>query len=60
MKKSKFASLFLASSLLVGVLAGCAGGEEGTSSNGGEGSSASGGDTIKIGAFRSCSIIRYF
>lgn len=50
MKKSKFASLFLASSLLVGVLAGCAGGEEGTSSNGGEGSSASGGDTIKIGA----------
>ncbi|TQR15419.1 ABC transporter substrate-binding protein [Psychrobacillus soli] len=50
MKKSKFASLFLASSLLVGVLAGCGAEEEGTSSNGGEGSSANGGDTIKIGA----------
>lgn len=50
MKKSKFASLFLASSLLVGVLAGCGAGEEGTSSNGGEGNSESGGDTIKIGA----------
>lgn len=41
MKKSKFASLFLASSLLVGILAGCGAGEEGTSSNGG--------DEIKIG-----------
>lgn len=41
MKKSKFASLFLASSLLVGVLAGCGAGEEGNSSNGG--------DEIKIG-----------
>ncbi|MEK4485512.1 ABC transporter substrate-binding protein [Psychrobacillus sp. FSL H8-0484] len=41
MKKSRFASLFLASSLLVGVLAGCGTGEEGGSSEGG--------DTIKIG-----------
>lgn len=41
MKKSKFASLFLASTLLVGVLAGCSGGDK-------EG--ASGGDTIKVGA----------
>ena len=41
MKKSKFTSLFLATSLLVGVLAGCGGGEEGGSSEGG--------DTIKIG-----------
>ena len=35
MKKSKFATLFLASSLLAGILAGCGAGEEGTSSNGG-------------------------
>ncbi|MFB5086787.1 ABC transporter substrate-binding protein [Psychrobacillus sp. PGGUH221] len=42
MKSKKFASLFLASSLLAGVLAGCSGGEEGSSSDGG--------DTIKIGA----------
>lgn len=41
MKKSKFASLFLSSSLLIGILAGC-GAEEGSSSEGG--------DTIKIGA----------
>ncbi|SES08947.1 ABC transporter substrate-binding protein [Psychrobacillus sp. OK032] len=41
MKKSKFATLFLASSLLAGVLAGCGAGEEGTSSDGG--------DQIKIG-----------
>ncbi|GGA26651.1 ABC transporter substrate-binding protein [Psychrobacillus lasiicapitis] len=41
MKKSKFASLFLASSLLVGILAGCGAGEEGSSSKGG--------DEIKIG-----------
>ncbi len=39
MKKSKFASLFLASSLLIGVLTGC-------SSEGGQGD---GGDTVKIG-----------
>lgn len=50
MKKSKFATLFLASSLLVGILAGCGAGEEGSSSTGGEGSSSKGGDTIKIGA----------
>ena len=42
MKKSKFASLFLSSSLLIGILAGCGAGEEG-------GSSSEGGDTIKIG-----------
>ncbi|WP_313890852.1 ABC transporter substrate-binding protein [Psychrobacillus sp.] len=41
MKKSKFASLFLASTLLVGVLAGCSGGDK---------ESGSEGDTIKIGA----------
>ncbi|MFJ7972548.1 ABC transporter substrate-binding protein [Psychrobacillus sp. NPDC096389] len=41
MKKSKFASLFLASTLLVGILAGCGAGEEGSSSKGG--------DEIKIG-----------
>jgi len=41
MKKSKFATLFLASSLLAGILAGCGTGEEGTSSDGG--------DQIKIG-----------
>lgn len=41
MKKSKFATLFLASSLLVGILAGCGAGEEGSSSNEG--------DKIKIG-----------
>ncbi|MDI2589038.1 MULTISPECIES: ABC transporter substrate-binding protein [unclassified Psychrobacillus] len=41
MKKSKFASLFLASSLLVGMLAGCGAGEEGSGSKGG--------DEIKIG-----------
>lgn len=41
MKKSKFASLFFASSLLVGILAGCGAGGEGTSSDGG--------DKIKIG-----------
>lgn len=39
MKKSKFASLFLASTLLIGVLAGC----------NSEGGSGDGGDTIKIG-----------
>ncbi|MER2169473.1 MAG: ABC transporter substrate-binding protein [Psychrobacillus psychrodurans] len=39
MKKSKFASLFLASTLLMGVLAGC----------NSEGGSGDGGDTIKIG-----------
>ncbi|MFJ5769691.1 ABC transporter substrate-binding protein [Psychrobacillus sp. NPDC093180] len=50
MKKSKFASLFLASSLLVGMLAGCAAGEEGSSPKGSESSSANGGETIKIGA----------
>ena len=36
MKKSKFATLFLASSLLAGILAGCGAGEEGTSSDGGD------------------------
>lgn len=41
MKKSKFASLLFASSLLAGILAGCGAGEEGTSSDGG--------DEIKIG-----------
>jgi len=50
MKKSKFASLFLASSLLVGVLAGCGAGEKGSSTKEGEVSSTNGGDTIKIGA----------
>ncbi|WP_445678191.1 ABC transporter substrate-binding protein [Psychrobacillus sp. FSL W7-1493] len=39
MKKSKFASLFLASTLLIGVLAGC----------NSEGGSGDGGETIKIG-----------
>jgi branched-chain amino acid transport system substrate-binding protein len=42
MKTKKFASLFLATSLLAGVLAGCSSGDEGSSSKGG--------DTIKIGA----------
>ena len=41
MKNSKFASLFLSSSLLIGILAGC---------GADEGSSSEGGDTIKIGA----------
>lgn len=41
MKTKKIASLFLATSLLVGVLAGCSGGEKGGSSDGE--------DTIKIG-----------
>lgn len=45
MKKSKFASLFLSTSLLIGILAGCGSdGEEGTSTE------SKGGDTIKIGA----------
>lgn len=42
MKTKKFASLFLATSLLAGVLAGCSSGDEGSSSKDG--------DTIKIGA----------
>ncbi|QFF98837.1 ethanolamine utilization protein EutJ [Psychrobacillus glaciei] len=41
MKTKKFASLFLATSLLAGILAGCSSGDEGSSK---------GGDTIKIGA----------
>ena len=46
-KMRKFSSIFLASTVLAGVLAGCGSTEEGGSSNGGSGSS---GDTIKIGA----------
>lgn len=46
-KMRKFSSIFLASTVLAGVLAGCGDTEEGGSSNGGSGSS---GDTIKIGA----------
>lgn len=46
-KMRKFSSIFLASTVLAGVLAGCGATEEGGSSNGGSGSS---GDTIKIGA----------
>lgn len=45
-KMKKFASIFLASTVLAGVLAGCGDTEGGNSSNGGSGSS---GDTIKIG-----------
>ncbi|WP_391209124.1 ABC transporter substrate-binding protein [Psychrobacillus sp. L4] len=41
MKTKKFASLFLATTLLTGVLAGCSSGDEGSSKDG---------DTIKIGA----------
>lgn len=48
-KMKKFASIFLASSVLAGMLAGCGTSDEGSSSNGGSGSSGSG-DTIKIGA----------
>ncbi|MGN7118351.1 ABC transporter substrate-binding protein [Lysinibacillus odysseyi] len=44
----KFASIFLATSVLAGMLAGCGASEEGGSSSGGSGSSD--GDTIKIGA----------
>ena len=46
-KMRKFSSIFLASTVLAGVLAGCGATEEGGSSNGG---SSSSGDTIKIGA----------
>ncbi len=46
-KMRKFSSIFLASTVLAGVLAGCGDTGEGGSSNGGSGSS---GDTIKIGA----------
>lgn len=55
-KKTKtFASLFLASSLVVGALAGCSGGsggDQGDSSSSDNGSSSNGGDSdvIKIGA----------
>lgn len=45
-KLKKFASIFLASTVLAGVLAGCGDTEGGNSSNGG---SSSSGDTIKIG-----------
>ncbi|KGR86757.1 ABC transporter substrate-binding protein [Lysinibacillus odysseyi] len=47
-KMKKFASIFLATSVLAGMLAGCGASEEGGSSSGGSGSSD--GDTIKIGA----------
>ena len=43
MKTKKFASLFLATTLLTGILAGCSGGDD-------ESTSSEGGDTIKIGA----------
>ena len=50
MKMKKFGSIFLASAMLAGVLAGCSGGDEGGSSdNGNSGDSSSSGDTIKIG-----------
>lgn len=52
MKMKKFGSIFLATTMLAGVLAGCGGDEGGSSSNGGsssEGGSSSSGDTIKIG-----------
>ena len=42
MKTKKFASLFLAATLLTGILAGCSGGDD-------ESTSSEGGDTIKIG-----------
>lgn len=51
MKMKKFGSIFLATTMLAGVLAGCGGDEGGSSSDGDGGSSstASSGDTIKIG-----------
>jgi branched-chain amino acid transport system substrate-binding protein len=49
MKMKKFGSIFLASAMLVGVLAGCNSDEGGSSDNGGSGGSSSSGDTIKIG-----------
>ncbi|MEJ9279744.1 ABC transporter substrate-binding protein [Ureibacillus thermosphaericus] len=54
-KTKRFASLFLASSLVVGALAGCSGGsggDQGDSSSSDNGSSSNGGDSdvIKIGA----------
>jgi len=45
----RFASVFLASSLIVGALAGCSS-SEGTSSEGGNSSSSESSDVIKIGA----------
>lgn len=45
MKMKKFGSIFLASTMLAGVLAGCGADEGGSSSDGG----SSSGDTIKIG-----------
>ncbi len=45
-KMKKFASIFMATTVLAGVLAGCGATENSGSSNGGSGSS---GDTIKIG-----------
>ena len=47
-KMKKFGSLFLASTLLAGVLAGCNSDDENSSST--DGGSSSSGDVIKIGA----------
>ena len=49
MKMKKFGSIFLASAMLAGVLAGCGSDEGGSSDNGGSDGSSSSGDTIKIG-----------
>ena len=49
MKMKKFGSIFLASAMLAGVLAGCNSDEGGSSDNGDSGGSSSSGDTIKIG-----------
>ena len=49
MKMKKFGSIFLATTMLAGVLAGCGGDDGGSSSDGDSGSSSSGSETIKIG-----------
>ena len=48
-KMKKFGSIFLASTLLAGVLAGC-GSDDDSSTDSGSGGSSSAGETIKIGA----------
>lgn len=48
-KMKKFGSIFLASTMVAGVLAGCGGADSGSGSSGGSGNTADG-DTIKIGA----------
>lgn len=48
-KMKKFGSLFLASTLLAGVLAGCGSGDSGDSSSSSSGDGSTSGETIKIG-----------